>query len=429
LYRWSALYGRVKADGAKRLKELDRDSATVEAIVPSNRLLPRWSIVRAMWFALGLLFVGAFAAWALSQHTARAVNPSIAHASDPTGVAASGPAVRSMAGSFVSIRPPCACSARAVIGAYSLRTGRPLRSVATVSDEVQVLSLQSDQTGDLWITTTGAPNRPSPAAGGDPQANSCSGNLVRFDPRTRKSRTELTFPATESVVAASPNPDGTKVALRLGGCSTSFLNQHIVVENLRTGHTVEIGAHATPCHSLFDLAWNANGTRLVFPYGPSVLPANSSFVPSNSCATPAWNRLVIVSAEHASNPDDWTLMKAPAHCSYLEAAFDSAGIVAAEGCTTGDPPGEPNNPQTGDAFLVQLTTNGHHILRLPLARGFDGGDIATDPATGQILISEDQAAETGTRVYDRVWSFNGHHLHTIARYRPDGDASVTALPW
>jgi hypothetical protein len=333
-------------------------------------------------------------------------------------------------GSFLSLWPACGCGRRTYLEQFELSGGRRLGALARVTGSPGVISdPHLGPQGDVWLTLSSGPRYQSGVAGGDPAPDSCSGQVVRFDPSTRATSIELTFPSSELVTDAVPSPNGRLVVMPGGGCSTSYFNEHLVVRDLRTGVQWTIGADAAPCHALFDAAWSPDSTRLVFPYGPSTLSPHNRFVPAGTCAAPRFSRLAVVPASHATPVRSWKLIVADTGCSYMAATFDRSGIAAIEGCAKDAPPGDLNDPNGGDAYLVQLDRRGHIVLRLQLARGFDGGDIATDLRTGVVLVSEYQAANQGIPVFNWVWAFNGHTLRTIRRYPNEDAPTVIAEPW
>jgi hypothetical protein len=253
--------------------------------------------------------------------------------------------------------------------------------------------------------------------------------VVRFDPASGSSATVLSFPSSEKVADAVPSPDGSRLALVSGDCAHSFFNFHLVVRDLRSGRQWALGADAAACHSLFSVAWSPNGSELVFPYGPSKLAPGNRFQPEGACGEPRPSALVVVSADRASGSASWRLIAADDGCSFRAATFDPWGIAAIEACAQGARPGTPSGVRLGDAYLVQLNRRHHEVLRLKLARGYDGGDIAADPLDHVVLVSEYQAANQGVPVFNWVWTFDGSRLRVVHRY-PNNDApTVTAEPW
>lgn len=310
---------------------------------------------------------------------------------------------------------------------FSLKDGRRLRPLKRVPSPAgaHVAEPHADSRGRVWITTSTGPRCTSNVAGCGPAPNSCSGMAVSFDPTAGSTTTELTFPSSTLVSDTLPSPKGRLVALTTGRCASSFFNEHIVIRDMRSGRQWEIGADAAPCHALGDPAWSPDGSKLVFPYGPSNL-SRHAHLPSGTCQAPRLSRLVVVRAGRSSHTTTWKLIKADRGCSYQAATFDHWGIAAIEGCLHGAPRRQPS-VNLGNAYLVQLSPRHRVLLRLPLARGYDGGDIVNDPRTGSVLVSEYQV--TGHPVYDWVWTFDGQRLRTINRYAQQDAPTVIAEPW
>jgi hypothetical protein len=316
-----------------------------------------------------------------------------------------------------------------VLEQFSLKDGRRLRTLTTVpsSTGVHVANPHTDSRGGIWITTSTGPRCTSDVAGCGPAPNSCSGTAVRFDPATHSTTTELTFPSSILVTDTLPSPNGRLVAMRTGGCATSFFNDHIVVRDLRSKRQWTIGTDAAPCHALGDPVWSHDGSQVVFPYGPSVL-SPYAHVTGGTCEAARFSRLVVVSATRSSHTTAWKPIKADHGCSYQAATFDRWGIAAIEGCVQGEPRGQ-YSVNGGNAYLVQLNARHHVILRLKLARGYNSGDIANDPRTGTALVSEYQAANQRIPVFNWVWAFDGHTLRTIRRFPNEDAPTVIAEPW
>jgi hypothetical protein len=327
------------------------------------------------------------------------------------------------ADSFLSLWPACACGKATVLAQFSLRDGRRLATLAEVPTPAgeDVSFLSPLPSGSLALTYSSGPACSAPATaycGAEP--GSCTSKVDALDPYTGVSNVLLRLPSSTLTLDAVPSPDGRMVAMRAAGCATSWFNQHVVVRDLRSGRQWSIGADTARCHELTSPAWNPSGTKLVFAYGPSRLPAGTK--PSNSqvCEMPRANRLVVVSALRSSSSRSWKLIPADRGCSYQAAAFDSEGIAAAEGCGP--------NPNLGRAYLLQLNRGEHVVRRIPLEPGWEDGLIASE-RDGDVLVTEDQPANEGYRPYDWVWQFNGHRLRAIAHYRALDADQVVAVPW
>jgi len=139
---------------------------------------------------------------------------------------------------------------------------------------------------------------------------------------------------------------------------------------------------------------------------------------------------VIAAADRTSSSHSWTVIHADRRCGFLSAAFDPQGIAAVEGCDYGGPRGSIGDPNTGAAFLLQLTGPHHRVTqRLRLKRGYDGGEVVEDTRTGTVLVSEYQAANNRDHPFNWVWAYHDGRLRLIHRYAEDDAPQITAEPW
>lgn len=362
------------------------------------------------------------------------------------GQAANGPratgsghgAARSRASTFISLWPACGCSSRPTfLDLFSLKTGRRLGSVAEVqktSSPVVSISVPAARPGGpVLLTVFSGPRCAAPGGGGvsfgpcDPLPDSCSSRIESLDPSTGAISSLLTMPASMTVTDAVPSPNGREVVMTAAGCATSFLDLHLVVQDLATARQWSIGADAPRCHQLGQPAWSADGSQLVFPYGPSILPRTTQPSASEFCSAPRHSRLAVVSSRRASVTTSWKLIRADQGCSFEAAAYDRQGIAAAEGCTRGSPSGY-GATNLGHAYLLQLNHQDHVTARVTLQPGWEQGTVST-MRDGMVLVSQDQPANESYPERDWVWEFDGRHLHPIAHYAVNDAAQVIAVPW
>ncbi|MBV9007301.1 MAG: hypothetical protein JO181_21725 [Solirubrobacterales bacterium] len=347
----------------------------------------------------------------------------------PLGTGTSATITRT-ARAFVSRWQPRAGENQIVLEQFSLRTGEPVADLERLPDwPVSVSDPGVSRDASLWMAVSTGPRYRSNAAGGDPAPDSCTGTVVRFNPARRATVTALRIPRSELVTDAVPRDDGRQLATLEGGCASSFFNQHIVIRDLRAHRRWSIAADAAPCHALSRPAWSPDGSELVFAYGASTLPPHSKYVPDTICTEPRPSDLAVVAAGRPTRISAWTLIPPSTGCSFQSAAFDSQGIVAIEGCSRGAPRPSAGDTDLGDAYLVQLDERGRVVRRLALKRGSDIGTVATDPRSGIVLVSENQAGNQGTATFDWVWIFDGHRLRVVGRYRGDASPAITAEPW
>jgi hypothetical protein len=333
--------------------------------------------------------------------------------------------------SFLSLWQPRTGNSRIVLEAFSLGDGRPLRTLERLpSWPADVSSPHRGTGGSVWITVSSGPRSRNDTEGGDPAPNSCASRIVSFDPASSRTVTRLTFPSSVLVGDGVPSPDGQRVVMRAGACSTSFFNQYLLIDDLATGSRLTIGTGAAACHALSSAAWSPDGSQLVFAYGPATSGQESQ--PPGACAEPHPSGLAIVSATRSSQVNASQLIAPTPGCTYQSAAFDPGGIVGIEACTPGTPHqrgGTVPGVYLGDAYLVQMDSHGRQLLRLALKPGSNPGTVVADPSTGLVLVSEDQAQEQRRTAYDWVWTYDGHALHNVGRYPFEGNAVVTAQPW
>jgi hypothetical protein len=338
---------------------------------------------------------------------------------------------RSLESSFLSLVQARPGASKVVLEQFSLNDGRRLGALATVPGwPAEVGGPHPGREGSVWLTVSTGPRYRSGVAGGDPAPNSCASDVVRFDPATGSSTVVLSTPSSVLLADAVPSPDGRRVALISGGCNTSYFNEHLVVHDMSSGSEWTIGAAATRCHSLSVPSWSPNGSKLLFVYGASTLSSHSGNIPEGVCSVPRAGSLAVAPSGRASEAGSWRLIAHRPGCSYQSAVFDRWGIAALEGCAKGAPQGGfPENTALGDADLIQLTRRGRLMLRLPLARGADGGTLSTDPLTGLVLVSENQAGNQGVATYDAVWTFDGRRLRLVRRYPNQSSPAVKAEGW
>jgi hypothetical protein len=299
-----------------------------------------------------------------------------------------------------------------VLEAYSLADGHDLGTVSVLPAwPVDVNGPVRARDGSLWYTMAFGPCERSGLAGGDPAPNSCAGTIVRADPRTRKTTVEWRSPSSLGIGGAVPSPDGHEVVYVAGGCDTGYFNQHLVVRELASGEEWSIGAMATACHWLTPASWSADGKRLIFTFGPSTLPTNSSFVPHGTCEGWSASQIAIAPAAGTSEIDSTQLVKARSGCQYVQAVFDHDGVAAIETC---------GEPAAGPTSLVQLDSHLTVTARFDLAPGSDPTSLALSQDGKLVLVDEYQAPYTdasGSRVgpYDWIEEFDGAHLRFIDR--------------
>ena len=346
--------------------------------------------------------------------------------------------VAAAGGSFVSLWAPRSLHGTAV-ERFSLGSGRPLGALFTEHAGAAAPGLSEphvDGSGTVWVTAGSGPA--CIGAGfecGGLKPNSCRSKVLKLSPGGGPPQTALTFPDSELVGDGVPSPDGEEVALVTAGCTTSYFDSHYVVRDLESGRQWTLGSGARPCHSLSSPAWNATGTELVFTYGVSTLPQGQqppTLGGSPACTAPSRDGIVVAAADRSSTAASWHVIAHQPGCNYETAAFDRAGIVAFEACAP-TPTAPADDDFLGPAYVVQLDTRGRLLFRLPLEVGANPGSVASNPDTGEVLVTQDQTYNDSARpghqpAYNYVWQLAGRHLRLIVRFPFNGQLVIAGQP-
>jgi hypothetical protein len=336
-------------------------------------------------------------------------------------------------GAFVSVWPVRGAKGQRVIERFSLRSGRP-RGVlyGRLPATADVSAPMADRRGAIWFTESSGP-RCSLVRSidcGPPAPRTCASRVIERSP-SGAARTALSYSPNELVTGAAPDPVGDEIALvQATSCTASYFDDHYVVRSLRSGASWSIGADARPCHFLSTPAWNAAGTVLVFAFGASSLKAGERQpvgAGGPSCPQPRPANIVLAPAGHASRTSSWTVIAHHVGCEYESAAFDRTGIAAFEACAPRHRPG-PANDFIGPAYVVQLAVSGRVEFRVRLAVGANPGSVASDPSTGEVLVSQNQTYRPHRPTHNFVWQLSGDRLRLVGRYPFTGEGVFAAAP-
>jgi hypothetical protein len=289
---------------------------------------------------------------------------------------------------YVSVRFARASNRNiSLLGVTDVRTGRLIQSVHPVPwDGMQVMDTALDGRGHLWVTLSVGPVLRDGTMGGNPQPGSCRSEILDLDPRGDSSRVVVRATSDELITAAAPSPDGSHVAYRTGGCTTSYFNQSIRVDDLGTGTHVSIGAGLAPCHQLGAPRWTVDGRRLAFTYGPpDPKQVGQGLGPGRgeSCAQPLPSTLTVVAADHTQPGMTGSTVSAPHQtCDIAAATPDADGYAAIEACGV--------NYLTGPARLIRFDPHLRAMGATPLGSCADGTQVAADHSGTHLLISSYQ---------------------------------------
>jgi hypothetical protein len=321
---------------------------------------------------------------------------------------------------FISLVPACACGRTTVLAAFSLRTGRRLRTITPVTTTSgESVSLTGGPSGEVVETATKPAICTSGIAGCGPKPNTCQGRVSELLGSTF--RPVFTAPDSVELSDAVASPDRRRLAIVADPCTTG--TARLLVRDLATGTQHSI-ANLPRCSTLSPAAWSTNGRQLLFPLAAA---PTSPRLAAGICPSVPYSRLAVASATRPSSPAAWTTIAADRGCSFEAATFDATGIAAVEGCRRAGVSGSAIDPGLGQAVLVELNQHDRVTQRIKLQPGWEQGVISTE-RSGDVLISQDQPANEPYPERDWVWELHDHHLRLIASYKAIDAAEILAIP-
>lgn len=336
-------------------------------------------------------------------------------------------------GTFVSLVPACACGRHTDLDLFSILSGRRLKQLTTITPPAQgsLLTPVADDAGTLFMTsvqgavcdTHGGVYAECPKIIPD----SCQNTVQTLAVGQRAPRQLFSAAGSQSITSAVvPSPNGRSVALSLTPCTNLQQTSGLFIRDLGTGVMRPLMTSANACDGFGPVAWNSGGTELVFPLERA---GGKPFLNFGEKACPSGRTyLAIASTAHGTGAQRPRLVDPDHGCEFRSAAFDPKGIVAAEGCNQGDPE-HGVGAFLGYAYLLQYDLTGYLVKRIQLHLGLEEAHIATDPRTGNVLITQDQPANEPYPERDWVWEFDGVHLRLIAHYAANDAAQIIAIPW
>ena len=391
--------------------------------------MTRRRLARATATLLYVLVAVAICACGASSITKSARLPG-PRAPDPGPVPAARARVPS--GTFVSLVPACACARRTELELFSVSSGRMLRELTAVSlDGYQQLATPAaTNDGLLFLTyTSGARCAPKGLYMECPRfaPDSCRNAVETLAPGQTTAQSLFSVPGSVAITGeVVPNPDGRKVALTLTPCISTHGTTGLFVRNLNSGATQAIVTSTIRCDGFGPAAWNPTGSQLVFPleraHGNPIQMAGGFGCPGGR------NYLALASATTGSAPRALKLIKPARGCIFSAAAFDRRGVVAAEGCSHGDPEHGVGS-YLGNAYVLQYSARGALRLRIPIKLGAGGSRHRDRAELSQRPDHPGSARQRALPERDWLWEFNGYHLRAIAHYQADDAAQILAIPW
>jgi hypothetical protein len=211
---------------------------------------------------------------------------------------------------------------------------------------------------------------------------------MTVDPRTGASHTVFAGGDDELLTDVQPSPDGHRVAYLHGGCAARTV-ETLEVRQLDSGQVTDLYVSSTPCNSLFEPRWTADGRDLAFGQAD----------PSPDCNTPAAAKLAVVSAESVPPPTPPVSVASAPNCSVAAVTTTADGFASVEQCRAQTSQFPEPIFIDGPVQIVRYNRDLEPISRVSLGQCDDGASIAGTPRSSAVIVSNYQfCAATGAQV-------------------------------
>lgn len=293
-------------------------------------------------------------------------------------------------GGFVSVRAPNPNRPPVAVTISDSETGRVLQVlIPDPYHGLQVDSTAVDRSGHVWVTLTSGPACPGPGESCDSPPRSCKGEVVRITPWTGRIQTVLTAPDDQLIGDGQPSPNGKLLAYQDGTCNRAYFNQHLVVRDLRTGQSWNIGNALPPCHVLGGITWTDDGQHLAVVYGASAVTAatvkrnheDRRDLGDGYCAGSKRNGLAVIDARRSQPGLVGSFMHADPNCQISSATATVGGYAAVESCG-----GVRQEYTTGPIRLLLISPHLQILSRRNIGDCAPGSEIAANRAN-RLLIA------------------------------------------
>ena len=335
-------------------------------------------------------------------------------------------------GSFLSLVPACGCAAHTEVQQFSLTTGRLMRRLDSVAaGDLAFAKPVALAGGRLLLTFVGGPRCAVSGVFAECPTvtpDSCVNVVESLRPGQGPMTELFTVPGREAIGGVVPSRDGSRVAFAQSPCTRQHGLTGLYVRDRATSLETPVMTRANACDGFGPAAWNRTGSALVFPYDAALGPAGRGPDGTVAGCPNTRSRLAVASLTATGAVRSVRLIAPDRGCAFGAAAFDTAGLLAAEGCRVGSPRGF-SAPDLGDAFLVQLTSSGRVTSRIALQRGLESASIVAEPRSSGLLVTQDQPANNGGPEDDWVWEYNHRRLRSIAHYPANDAAQIIAVAW
>jgi hypothetical protein len=322
---------------------------------------------------------------------------------------------------------------------FSLSSGRRLGSITTVpfAGATAVDAPAGTNRGVLFLTYSSGPR--CTATGAVMECphfapRSCRNAVMGVSAEHTTPTPLFSVTGALSIDGVVPSPDGTQAAYSAEPCLGTHPQTGLYVHDLQTGRSRAI-VRTSYCSSIGQPAWNASGTEVVFRFrASSARPERLEIIGSTGPGCPAnsghgWD-LAIASTSVTTPVTALKLLRPARGCNLDGAAFDSAGIIAAEGCAVRGQAPSFEGATRGAAYIVQYDDAGHLESRIQLPyRGLDPEQtlLAPEPHSDRVLITQDQPNGLVKRNDDHIYELEGTKLRQVDEN--SWGSEFMAVPW
>ncbi|MGH3264348.1 MAG: hypothetical protein ACRDNS_20405, partial [Trebonia sp.] len=259
-------------------------------------------------------------------------------------------------GSFVSLVPACACTARTELDQFSVASGRRLRRLDAVSPGDLNLETPSAQAnGRLVLTFIAGPRCALSGVFAEcPKIapDSCVNRVETLTPGRGGLAGLFAEPGSVSIGEVVVDRSGSRVAFSQTPCTRQHGPTGLYVRDLTSGRQWPVMTRANACDGFGPAAFNRAATMLAFPFNAATGPPGRGPDGTVAGCPNTRSHLAIATLTGSGAVRRVALISPDRGCGFAAASFDGPDVLAVEGCRNGGPAGASTNQ--GDAFLVRL---------------------------------------------------------------------------
>lgn len=223
---------------------------------------------------------------------------------------------------------------------------------------------------------------------------------------------------------AALSPDGTLLIARASPCVPSYFNDHLVVQDVATGHVWTIGGDVPRCHWLGPPQWTPDDRHVLVTYAPP--RGKTPYAgPDGTCTTTGDNSLVRVDVTHQAAEITGEVLPPRHSCTWDALSVAISGTYAIEACGSAQP------RLDGPTNLVHLSPAMRRVQQWPVGRCTNGNNVAADTSHGVVVAAYVLCNARGQRLRNAINVLErlvGAHLRQITTAR-GGYTAWDDLSW